>query len=72
MSPNWANLTKEERAEYMRLQMSHSGNSYGGGGYLPDDCSDCGSCGEPMLGTGRCPSCSSRYRTLREKLEAKP
>ena len=42
MIPNWANLTKEERAEYMRLQMSPSGNFYGGGGYLPDDCSECG------------------------------
>lgn len=70
MSYNWSNLTKEERAEYMNIQMSRS-NSYGSSGYLPDDCSECGACGSPMLGIGVCTQCSKRQRELIAKLEAK-
>jgi len=69
MKLNWGNLTKEERSIYMHIQMSHS-NSYGGRGYLPDDCSDCGACGMPMLGTGICPNCYATWKELRNKLDA--
>ncbi len=34
-------------------------SGYGGGGYLPDDCSGCHYCGEAMLGRGACAHCSS-------------
>jgi len=67
---NWDNLTKEERSVYMHIQMSHS-NQYGGRGYLPDDCSDCGSCGQPMLGVGICSSCYQRWKVLDDKLRGK-
>jgi len=63
---NWNNLTKKEYAEYMRLQMSHP--SYGRSGYLPDDCVECGACGEAILGTGLCPSCYQKFKALDSKL----
>ncbi len=69
MKLNWDNLTQEEKAEYMRFQMSPQGG-YDHSGYLPDDCGECGACGQPMLGSGWCPNCSGRWRELREKLEA--
>ena len=64
---NMARLTRFERGEMMRLQMSQSGGSYGAGGYLPDDCSECGSCGEPILGTGWCGRCFERFDELSQK-----
>lgn len=69
MKLNWSNLTKEERAEYMRLQMSPQGG-YDRSGYLPEDCGECGACGQPMLGCGWCSSCYSRRKELRDKLES--
>jgi hypothetical protein len=63
---NWNNLTAEERAEYMRLQMSKQ--SYGRSAYLPDDCSECGACGQPTMGYGWCSGCLARYAQLRKKL----
>jgi len=66
----WDNLTKEERARYMQLQMSPAGG-YDRSGYLPDDCGECGACGQPMLGVGWCPSCYAEWRRLRDKLEGK-
>jgi hypothetical protein len=65
---NWHSLTKEERREYMQIQMSPSGG-YDRSGYLPDDCGYCGACGNPILGTGWCSHCSARYAELRRKLE---
>jgi len=63
----WDNLTKEERAEYMRLQMSPPGG-YDRSGYLPDDCGECGACGTPILGVGWCPACRRRFEELEAKL----
>lgn len=63
---NWANLTKEERTRYMQLQMSPS---YGAGdSYLPDDCSDCGACGSPVMGAGWCINCLREFNMLDSKL----
>ena len=63
---NWDNLTKDERAEYMMLQMSPH---YGGrSNYLPDDCSECGACGYPVLGAGWCKNCRDRHKFLQNKL----
>jgi len=67
MSLSWNNLSREEKAEYMRLQMSPQGE-YDRSGYLPDDCGECGACGEPTLGGGWCYSCRTRYSELRTKL----
>ena len=64
---NWSNLTKKERTEYMRLQMSPQGD-YDKSGYLPDDCGECGACGQPILGVGWCPFCLERFRELGNKL----
>lgn len=66
---NWNNLTKEDRAEYMRLQMSPA---YGqGSSYYPDDVSDCGACGLPTMGAGWCGHCLSRHCELYDKLVKK-
>ena len=67
MRLNWNNLTKEERAEYMRLQMSPS--SQGRSAYYPDDVNECGACGQPTIGGSWCESCLRRYNALRLKLE---
>ena len=60
----WRNLTKWERSELMALQTSRHTSGYGGGGYLPDDCSECGACGQPILGSGWCSACYKRYDAL--------
>lgn len=61
----WRHLTKNERSEYMRLQTAPT---FGYGGYnLPDDCSECGNCNQPILGTGLCSSCSNRLQELLRK-----
>ena len=67
---NWNNLTKDERAEFMRLQMSPQGG-YDCSGYLPDDCGECGACGQPLVGGGWCRSCSLRWGELYDKLIGK-
>lgn len=65
---NMQRLTPDERRELMYLQMSHSGTAYGGyDGRLPDDCSECGACGTPILGTGWCHPCYERWEKLRSK-----
>ena len=70
MELNWDNLTRVERAEYMRLQMSPS--SYGRSNYYPDDVNECGACGNPTIGGGWCISCLKRHSDLRQKLEENP
>jgi len=62
----WARLTKGERAELVWLERA-TGSGYGGGGYLPDDCSECGACGDAMLGSGLCPHCGNRLDALLKK-----
>ena len=63
----WARLNKEERSTLVYFER-HQYEYYGGGGYLPDDCSECSGCGQPMVGGGGL--CSSCYDNL-EKLIAK-
>ena len=66
MKLNWNNLSKSERAEYMRLQMSPS---YGArSSYYPEDVSGCGACGQPTTGSGRCSNCLKRHTELDNKL----
>ena len=52
----WQTLTKYERRRLVKLEHSSSG-PYGGGGYLPDDCSECNGCEQPQLGYGLCIHC---------------
>ena len=64
----WRALTKDERRKLVQIMTSRRGR-YGSGGYLPDDSSECGSCGEPMLGTGLCRSCYRVYAALHQKAD---
>ena len=42
--------------------------SYGGGGYLSDDCSECDFCGQPMLGSGACRACFNEIKIIYPRL----
>ena len=64
----FAHLTPDERSHLMYLQMHQGGGPYSGpGGYLPEDCSECGACGEPILSTGWCKYCHEEYEYLEAK-----
>ena len=55
----WACLTKEQRSRLIFLERNEKlSGDYGGGGYLPDDCCECGACSTPHPGTGLCPFCT--------------
>jgi len=61
----WARLTKDERSQLIVLERAeHRGGS---SVWLPDDCSECGSCGNPTLGIGLCSNCSGVYYKLLSK-----
>ncbi len=60
----WAQLAEDERAYLVYLERA-AGKYYGMGGYLPDDCSECSACSQPMLGSGLCPHCCNELETLR-------
>lgn len=62
----WAKLTPEERSELWWLE--RGAKRYGGrSSMIPDDCSECGNCGVPHLGSGLCPPCNSRLQYLLDK-----
>lgn len=61
----WAVLLPEERSFLVAFERSKPGN-YGGGGYLPEDCSECGLCGQPFLGCGHCSACLRQYNQILE------
>ena len=60
----WARLDKYERGYLVYLErVQHK--YYSGGGYLPDDCSECSGCSQPMLGGGGlCATCGGRLDAL--------
>lgn len=61
----WGRLTKGERIRLVYLERSENqSGSYGGGGYLPDDCCECGSCSTPHLGMGLCQSCRNEMMKI--------
>jgi len=68
MALNWNNLTKEERAEYMRLQMARRVDN---SPYLPDGYHDCGVCSTPTSVGNLCDSCLDRLLALSGKLRGK-
>jgi len=61
---NLARLTPYERRILMDMQM-HPGGHYSD--YLPDDCSECGGCGNPTLGSGWCEECHKEFDFLIRK-----
>lgn len=66
----WATLEKWERiwlvhAEYWQ----NKGGGYGGGGYLPDDCSECSICGQAQLGSGACGACMEQMGRIIDKAD---
>ena len=63
----FARLTPDERAEFMHLQMSRRHGI--GSDYLPEDCSECPSCGYPVVGSGFCNLCLERLILLRSKMK---
>jgi len=58
----WTGLNKDERSELIYLERSEKSSHQSG--YLPDDCSECGACSYPVLGTGLCPNCENRRQKL--------
>lgn len=63
----WARLTPEERSELVYLERA---DKYGGrSSFLPDDCSECGGCSMPHLGSGLCSLCSKRLEELIRKAD---
>lgn len=66
---NMKRLTSDERRELMYLQMSPQGNR---SAYLPDDCGECGACGDTMFGSSWCPRCFERYDYLMDKMMPHP
>ena len=64
----WRRLTKAERRELVAIQTAPRSGNMGGGGYLPDDCSECTYCGEPKMGyPGLCTHCYGRWEALMTK-----
>ena len=67
----WAKLTIEERATLVYLERgANLSGGMGGGGYLPDNCSECGACGNPMCGYGGlCSWCQSQLDGIISKAD---
>ena len=60
----WARLDKYERSYLVYLERrQHKGGS---SPYYPDDCSECGGCGLPMVGGGfgLCSECGDQWEAL--------
>lgn len=62
----WNKLTKQERSELVWLEKTQ--HHYGYSAYYPDDCGECGSCGNPSLGGGLCNLCNNRLIELLNKV----
>ena len=62
----WAGLTKSERSRLVHIERGEKlSSTYGAGGYIPDDCCECWSCGAIHLGSGVCPQCrKDRYSII--------
>ena len=64
----WARLSRNERSLLVLLERANTQlGGYGGGGYLPDDCSECPWCSTPSLSSGLCRRCSDDLRRLLAK-----
>ena len=57
----WASKTPEQRSFIVQYERGKNINyGYGGGGYLPEDCVECGVCGYPSL-SSPCYMCVEKY-----------
>ena len=63
----WKKLNKQERSYIVFFDKSNKSCGNYGGGYLPDDCSECNVCGRPILGSGTCQFCYKEYEKIIEK-----
>ena len=67
----WSALSKEERTRLVYLERSYKlSGELGGGGHLPDDCCECGSCSAPHLGDGLCLPCLQEACRIIDKADA--
>lgn len=66
----WLSFTPEERIRLWHYERDQNRFSRMGG-YLPDDSSECVSCGDPMLGSGQCSRCLNDFISLLKKGEGK-
>lgn len=64
----WNRLTPDERSRLVWLERS-ANKLTTLGGYLPDDCGECPSCSEPVLGGGLCRFCSNELDQLLAKAD---
>jgi hypothetical protein len=59
----WSKFSSEDK--WFIWHFEREQNNYGHmGGYLPDDCSECVVCGDPMFSSGVCTHCLNRYTKL--------
>jgi len=66
----WKKFSKAERSYIVYFEkQKNKFHSYGGGGYLPDDSSECPVCGNPMLGSGTCKYCYDKYDSIIKKAD---
>ena len=63
----WARLGKGERSTLVFLERA-AAEPTKRNSRLPDDCAECPSCGEPVLGGGLCDVCNGEYEHLIRKL----
>lgn len=55
----WAARSPQQRWIIWNYERNEGKSS--GSAYLPDDCSECGVCGQPCLGYGPCIACINEY-----------
>ena len=66
----WARLKPHERSCVVYYERhAHDYYGYGGGGYLPDDCTECSICGTPCRWSP-CEGCDAEYDHIIRKAEA--
>ena len=65
----WANLTSQERSRLYWLERDARYSSRSS--RIPDDCSECGHCSTPHLGTGLCPMCDRELDLIIRKAEGR-
>ncbi len=64
----WARLTKEERVQLVYLERSiRFSTPAGRSSDLPEDCGECGACGNPHCDGGLCRSCNRALDRLINK-----
>jgi len=65
----WAKLDRWERSDLVGMERADS-SGYGAGGWIPDDCCECGWCSTPHLGSGLCSLCLNELMRIIQKANA--